>query len=244
MANVYRSSQRPSTSVSNSFSTFYEKASRRLQVWNDSLPSCYAFSTENMKRAADNGKIGIFMTIHAVYHATMMKLCRYTWQSTLSSAQLVRRVSIARYHAETLLSLVDALAARGTSLHTHSNGQNVAPAKFSSPFVGYSIVSATDILTAKVPLATISTRIASFSGAQAVLAELAFFWHSAKKQQALVFERVQDLAEFTTGREVQGPLMSRFGNLGVAIKEAGEEIFQMKQAMEKTLPKDYDCIYA
>jgi len=244
MANIYRSSQRPSTLGSNSFSTFYGEASQRLQVWNDTLPSCYAFSPENLKRAADNGKVGIFMTMHTVYHMTVMKLCRYTWQSDLSSAQLVRRVSLARHHAETVLSSVDALAAHRTSPHTLSNGQSVTAASCSSPFVGCSIISAIDILTAKVPLATVSTRLASFSGAQAVLAELAHFWHSAKNQQALVFERVQDLTELTTGREVQGALASKSGNLGVASKEAGEEIFRMKQAIEKIFSKDYDCIYA
>ncbi|TVY15160.1 putative transcriptional regulatory protein [Lachnellula arida] len=244
MANIYRSSQRPSTSVSSLFSTFYEEASRRLQVWNESLPSCYAFSPENLKRAADNGKVGVFMTMHTVYHTTMMNLCRYTWQSTLSSAQLVRRVSLARHHAETVMSLVDGLTTHRTSPDTHSNGQSMTHARFSSPFVGHSIVCAFDILTAKVSLATVSSRLASFSGAQAVLAELAVFWHSAKNQQALVFERVQDLAELTTGRDVQGALASRFGNLGVASKETGEEIFQMEQAIEKTFPKDYDCIYA
>jgi hypothetical protein len=247
MANIYRSSQRPNASVSNSFGTFYEEASRRLRVWNDSLPSCYAFSSENLKRAADNGKVGVFMTMHTVYHTTIMKLNRYNRQSTLSSAQLAHRVSLARHHAETLLSLADTLAARRISPPTSPNDQSVTPARFSPPFVGYSIVSAIDILTAKVPLAAVPTRLASFSGAQTVLAELALFWQSAKNQQALVLERVRDLAELTTGREEQGRAGMpgfRFGNMGVASKEASEEVFEMKQAIEKTFPKDYDCIYA
>jgi hypothetical protein len=247
MANIYRSSQRQNASTSNPFTTFYEESSRRLRVWNESLPSCYTFSPENLKRAADNGKIGVFMTMHTVFHTTSMKLNRYVRQSNLSSAQLAHHVSLAQHHAESLLGLSDTLAARRISPPTTPNEQSVTPARFSSPFVGYSIVSAIDILTAKVPLATVPTRLASFSGAQAVLAELALFWQSAKNQQALVLERVRDLAELTTGREGQGGagvLGFKFGNMGVASKQAGEEVFEMRDAIEKTFSKDFDCIYA
>lgn len=247
MANIYRSSQRQNGCTSNSFPTFYEETSRRLRIWHESLPSCYTFSPENLKRAADDGKIGVFMTMHTVYHTTSMKLNRYVRVASLSRAQLAHHVCLAKHHAEALLGLSDTLAARRISPPATPNEGSVTPARFSSPFVGYSIVSAIDILTAKVPLATIPSRLASFSGAQAVLAELALFWQSSKNQQALVLQRVRDLAELTTGREGQGgtgALGFKFGNLGVASKEGGEEIFEMRDAIEKTFSKDFDCIYA
>ncbi|TVY82699.1 putative transcriptional regulatory protein [Lachnellula suecica] len=244
MANIYRSSQRQSPSPSKSFGSFYEQASQRLQLWHESLPSCYAFSPENLSRAADSGKISVFMTMHTVYRTTSMKLNRYIRQSSLTSAQLNHHVSLARQHAEALLRMSDTLAARRISTSTAPNEQSVTPARFSSPFVGYSIVSAIDILTARVPLGTVPTYLASFSGAQAVLAELALFWQSSKNQQALVLERVRDLAELTTGREGAGGLGFKFGNMGVASKDAGGDVFEMRQAIEKTFSKDFDCVYA
>lgn len=245
--NMYRHSQRPNAPESHSFATFYGEASRRLRVWSDSLPSCYAFSPENLKRAADNGKIGVFMTMHTVYHTTLMKLNRHIQVSSLNGTQLAHHVSVARHHAETLVSLMDTLADRRISSPTTLNDRSVAPARFSSPFVAYSIVSAIDILTAKVPVAAVPARLASFSGAQAVLAELALIWQSAKNKQALVLERVRDLAELTTGRDDLGRvdgLGLRFGSIGHASKEAGEDIFEMRQPIEKPFPKDFDCVYA
>jgi len=122
------------------------------------------------------------------------------------------------------------------------------PPKFSSPFVGYSIVSAIDILTAKVPISSISTRLASFSGAQTILAELALFWQSAKNQQALVIQRIRDLAELAAGRDEAGGAGSigyQFGAMGAVVREStGEGIFEMRDAIEKTFSRDHDCVYA
>ncbi|KAF4624727.1 hypothetical protein G7Y89_g13442 [Cudoniella acicularis] len=246
MANIYRSSQRRSASVnSTAFSTFYEGATRKLRLWNDTLPDCYSFSADNLQRAADNGKLSTFMTMHTVYHTTTMKLNRYIQLSSLSSAQVLHHVSVAHQHAEALLSIADTLAARRTS--SPPSHQGTTPAKLSSPFVGYAIVSAIDILTSKVSLSSVPSRLASFSGAQSVLAELAIFWQSSKNQQALVLERVRDLAELTTGKHEQSGASSigfRFGTLAASKKDGREGIFEMREAIEKTFSRDYDCVYA
>jgi hypothetical protein len=245
MANVYRTSQRPTSSPNHNFNAFYEATTQRLQAWNDSLPSCYEFTAENLKRAADAGKLGTFMTMHAVYHTTAMKLNRYIQQSTLTKAQLAHHISVAKQHAETLLLIMDTLAARHTSAPSSPIEQANTRSKFSSPFVGYSIISAIDILTAKVTLPAVPARLASFSDAQSILAELTLFWQSAKNQQALVLQRVRDLTELTTGKDEAGgagAIGFKFGDMGAVA--TGDGIFEMREAIEKTFSRDYDCVYA
>ena len=188
------------------------------------------------------------MTMHTVYHTTAMKLNRYIQHSVLSRPQLQHHTSLAQHHAESLLVIVDTLASRRSPVPSSPTSPTDMPPKFSSPFVGYSIVSAIDILTAKVPISSISTRLASFSGAQTILAELALFWQSAKNQQALVIQRIRDLAELAAGRDEAGGAGSigyKFGAMGAVVREStGEGIFEMREAIEKTFSRDHDCVYA
>jgi hypothetical protein len=242
-AKIYRNSQRPIPLPSNTgFITFYESATRRLHEWKESLPSCYTFSAENLKRASNNGKLGTFMTMHTAYHNTTMKLNRYVPKSTLSSSQLAHHVSIAEHHAESLLVIMNTLSSR-SSTPPSPDERRSAPAKFSSPFCGYSIVSAIDILTAKLSVASIPARLTSFSGAQSVLAELSVFWQSSRNQQALVLQRIRDLAELASTRDEQGGAGTIGFSLGSIVREVGEGIFEMRDAIEKTVSRDYDCIY-
>ncbi|KAH6666936.1 fungal-specific transcription factor domain-containing protein [Halenospora varia] len=239
MANIYRSSQRrhlhpsPSTSL-DQFSRFYESATHKLRTWNESLPTCYTFNSTNLSTAAANGKLGAFMTMHTVYHTTAMKLNRYIQRSILNPAQLNHHVRVAHEHAEALITIADTLAARPRASPGLNGGRG--PSKFSSPYVGYAIVSAIDILTARVPLASVPSRLSSFSGAQSVLAELALFWQSSKNQQALVLERVRDLAELTTGKG-GSEVGRRFG-------EGREGVFEMREAIERTFGAEWDCVYS
>jgi hypothetical protein len=242
-AKIYRNSQRPIPLASNAaFITFYESATRRLHEWKESLPSCYTFSAENLKRASNNGKLGTFMTMHTAYHNTAMKLNRYVPKSTLSSSQLAHHVSVAEHHAELLLVIMNTLSSR-SSTPPSPDERRSASAKFSSPSCGYSIVSAIDILTAKLSVASIPARLTSFSGAQSVLAELSVFWQSSRNQQALVLQRIRDLAELASTRDEQSGAGTIGFNLGSIVREVGEGIFEMRDAIEKTVSRDYDCIY-
>lgn len=241
MANIYRTSHRPSPSTSRSnFASLYENATLRLRIWHDALPACFAFSSGNLVRAAKGGKLGTFMMMHTVYHTTAMKLNRYIQQYNLTKSQLAHHIAVSKQHAEDLLRIVDTLAAYKASAPSSPILHGDSRTKFSSPFVGYAIVSAIDILTAKVPIQSIGSRLASFHGSQAVLAELALFWQSAKNQHGLIQQRIQDLAE-----------LARIKDEGLTVqiaagfaRETGDGVFEMREAIEKTFSRDYDCIYA
>ncbi|XMA09752.1 hypothetical protein WAI453_002543 [Rhynchosporium graminicola] len=245
MANIYRTSQRPSPSTSNSnFATFYDNATLRLRIWNDALPASYAFSPENLARAARGGKLGTFMMMHTVYHTTAMKLNRYIQQYNLTNSQLTHHVSVSRQHAEGLLRVVDTLATFRATAPSSPGMHSDLPIKFSSPFVGYAIVSAIDILTAKITARSIACRLASFRGSQAIIAELALFWHSSKNQQALIEQRLRDLGELGELVRDRDEGFPSTGHIAAFARESGDGVFEMKEPIEKTFSRDYDCIYA
>jgi hypothetical protein len=177
-----------------------------------------------------------------------MRLNRYIQHSVLSRPQLQHHISLAQHHAESLLAIIDTLASRRSPVPSSPTSPTDMPPKFSSPIVGFSIVAAIDILTAKIPISSISTRLASFSGAQTILAELAPFWQSAKKQQALIIQRIRDLAELAARRgeaSGAGAVGFKFGAMGAMMRDStGDGIFEMREAIEKTFAKDHDCLYA
>jgi hypothetical protein len=239
MANIYRTSQRRAPAHSASFGKFYEATSQRLRDWNTSLPKAYNFSAENLRKTADNEKMNTFVMMHAVFHTTSMKLNRYIQQANLTPAQLSHHISAAQHHAEALLAITDALASRRSSLPSSPTGYSMKPASLSSPFVAYAIVSAVDILTARIPVSAVPSRLASIRGAQTVLADLAPVWQSAKTQQALVVDRVRDLTELAADPGTNSS--SRFGSF---VKHEGREVvFEMRDSIEKTFARDFDCIY-
>lgn len=248
MANIYRTSQRALTPNSGSaFTVFYKRSLQRLHQWKDSLPPCYQFSAESLRRAADSGKLGSFMTMHTIYHATAVNLNRYVQKSTLTAAQLDHHVTAAKLHAEDVLSILDTLA--GCRSITGPMGMNKivsAATDFSAPFVGYAILSAVDILTAKLKLEAIPSRLASFDGARTVLAELALFWQSAKNQQATVLQRVGELADLTRGKDVLGATTAlgfKLPGHNTVGRESADGLFEMREPIEKIFSADYDCLY-
>jgi hypothetical protein len=246
MANIYRTSQRPNPFTSNAaFMAFYNRTSQRLREWKDSLPQCYHVSIENVRRAADSGKLGTLMMLHSVYYSTVMKLNRYVQKSTLTAPQIRHHIDVANSHAEEFLFIMDTLAGCvSMPSPTSVNGISTLATKLVSPFIGYSIVSAIDILTAKFKLTSVPARLASFNGSQSVLAELAPFWQSAKNQQTLVLQRVGDLSELTTGKEAPGAIsISKLYDAAVG-RETSEGVFEMREAIEESFSRDYDCLYA
>jgi hypothetical protein len=248
MANIYRATQSTHPTTAYAWQNLHDNANRRLLAWKDSLPSYYTFSAENLTRAANNGKLGTFMTMHSVYHTTMMKLHRYIQFSTLNNAKLAHHVSVAKKHAELLLTAMDTLAAHcGTSPPTSPNNQHDRRQRFSSPFAGFGIVSAIDILSAKLSPASVSERTATFAGCQSVLAELGHFWQASKNQHALVHQRIKDWTDVSKSvAEAGGPstVAFKFGQCGNLVRDAGEGMLEMRESIEKTYPREYDCVYA
>jgi len=207
-------------------------------MWNESLPSCYVFSAENLRKASAAGKLGIFLSMHNIYQATATKLNRYIQVSALSKQQIVHHTSMAREHAVALLKIIDTLVeCRTTSSPAFAGEGSEARTKFSSPFTGYAIVSAIDVLTAKVSQSSIPELLSSLNGAKTILAELALFWQSAKNQEALVTQRTRILSELASDKGDQFIFSS-------VARKTDSGAIEMLEALEKVFPREFDCVYA
>lgn len=247
MANIYRASHSPHPIPAYTWQTFHDSANRRLLAWKDSLPSYYTFSPENLRRADNNGKLGTYITMHTVYHTTMMKLHRYIQVSTLNSSKLAHHTSIARKHAEILLAIMETLAAHPVSPPASPTNQHHARKWFSSPFAGFGIVSAIDILSSKLKPGEVGERLATFSGAESILAELAHFWVASKNQHALIKQRMCDWREISKSITEAGganTVAFKFGQFGALVRETSEGVLNMREPIEKTYPREFDCLYA
>ncbi|KAH8591461.1 fungal-specific transcription factor domain-containing protein [Bisporella sp. PMI_857] len=226
VANIYRTSHKPVPTASNpDFGAFYDKTMQKLHDWKASLPSYHRFSAANLATAVLEGKAGTFMTMHTLYHNTAMKLNRYIRKTTLTPAQLDHHHTVARQHAEDVLVMMDVLAARYAASPAIAIYGSGSADRFSSPIVGYAIVSAVDILSARFKRESISNRLASFGGSQTVLAELALFWQSAKTQEAQVSQRASDMA-------------------GIMKSGEGGEMCESRQSIEMAFEREYDSFYA
>jgi hypothetical protein len=236
MANIYRNSKRPLPPADNKeFVAFYETMTQRLQAWKNSLPQHLTFTPENMARAADAGKIPTYIMLHSVYHTTTIKLNRYIQKSTFSSAQIAHHVSIAQQYAGSFLNILDTLAV------TNSTSAHSTPKKFSSPFIGYSIVAAVDVMSTKFPLSSTKSILTSFHGAQVILGELAMFWQSGRFQNSMIQKRIRDLTELVATLEDPSRAASSVQNIGV---EGADGLFEMKDSVEKTFAREHDCFYS
>ena len=234
MANIYRMSQRPTPLATNTeFLTHYDTMTRRLHEWKESLPSNLAFSPENMMKAADAGRIPTYIMMHAVYHTTTIKLNRYIQKSVFSPAQLAHHVSVAKQFARSLLNVLDILAG------TKSTSDRRTPVKFSSPFVGYSIIAAVDVLSASFPLSSVHELLVSFNGAQTILGELATFWQSGRHQYGMVQQRIKILNELAAARDDPSKSGFKF-TIG---RDGLDGSFEFKDSIEQTFARDFDCFY-
>ncbi|RAL61705.1 hypothetical protein DID88_002773 [Monilinia fructigena] len=108
-----------------------------------------------------------------------MKLNRYVQPYGFDDSQILCHVYKAAEHAKLLLDIMNSVANRReyTGVRSPSSGASI---EFTSPFVGYAIVAAVDILSARSTRAEIPSIINSFSGARSVIAEIAQFLADSK----------------------------------------------------------------
>ncbi|KAG9245430.1 fungal-specific transcription factor domain-containing protein [Calycina marina] len=226
VANIYRTAERCSSTsyVPFAFATFYENAMQRLHDWKSSLPSCHQFSESSLQQATEEGTLGTFMTMHCIYHNTAMKLNRYILKSTLTPFQLEHHHRIARQHAEDVLVMMDTLATQPLLDATSPSHNLSVSGKLSSPMVGFTVVSAVDILSASFRRESIANRLVSFGSAQSVMTELAKFWRNCQEHCALILQRSADMEDI-----MRGPHTS--------------DICELRSPLETMFDRRYDSLY-
>ncbi|KAF2087568.1 hypothetical protein K490DRAFT_12804, partial [Saccharata proteae CBS 121410] len=194
-----RSSRRSKGASPTAYEEFYTRTVHRLDEWLTRLPRPLAYSTTNLDTAIAGGYAGTFLSMHALYHTTMMRLNRHVRHATLARAHQIRNIDRARHHATCLLTIMSALATRTSRF------------SFSTPFPGYAVMIATDILSSGGAVAALPSLLATVSAGLACIDQIAKFWASARAQQKAVRKRLQALMQMAVG---QGREVRRVGEGG------------------------------
>lgn len=225
---IYRGS-RTSSSSSEPSPSFHATTTARLEAWRTCLPHSLENTTQNLDNALAHGTLGSFVAMHAIYHVTHAKLNRYTCPAAVASFTLQGHVRAAHQHAAAVLRLAETLGARAA----RQPGSAAARRRFASPYFGFVIVAAVDIVSAKGRLADIPALRARVDGARRVVDELAGFWHSARLQREQIAARLDALAALPLGA---GP--------GEATVDAERGAFEMRCGMDGVARSGNDCVYA
>lgn len=213
--------------------------SRRARDWNSLLPSRLTFGGSNLESAAFSGKVGSFLTMHLLYHHTLIRLNRHH----LSAARLSPEARSAlrqecRDHASAILDMASCL----------DRILRVRPTVLSTPppFMSVAIMTAVDVLTASGPVASINELIQSIRVAKTAVDSMAKVWEHSLPARDAIEQRLQKLVRIYHGQGSR-PASPDEGYRVVSSAEAPDEPrrlhWQMPEPMEKAYPMDMDLVY-
>src|SRR5439155_8896041 len=129
-----------------------------------------------------------FLTMHSLYHATMMKLNRYARLEQLSRERIIENLLHLDKHAREQLQMM---------IRFRHGFQLEEP--LGTPFTGYATSSACDILSAKVPRDKFSEILELLSQGLSVLESLQNHWHTCRKQKLWMSRRIERLEKSESG---------------------------------------------
>lgn len=238
-ANIFRGSHSSLTVSSEPFSSFYTNTNMRLKAWSASLPQCLQFSAETLDK---HGISSSFVTMHIIYHVTHAKLNRCVKRDSVPSYQLQNNIRLAHQHSNMILQVADVLANRATRLPNTPVGAD----KFSSPYCGFAIVVAIDIVTAKGRLRDIAALKCRIESARRIIDELAASWRSGRAQQKKIAMRLDALAALPVhANGWNAANSSGAGALSTSEVSVNFEMgtFEMQVSLDTAPKAAGDCVY-
>jgi hypothetical protein len=194
---------------------FFQAQSAKLETWKAGLASHLHPTQDNIDRAFQEGYIGVLVSLWLLYHCAAMKLYRHVRCQYMKPEHIERNLHKARHHAREVLEMMPSLAKANREKRMPESAFIV-----STPFTGYGIFMAVDILTSTGSLAELPALLELLSSGGEVMEELAQYWSSAQRQWKMIGERLQNLlstvhtARITTGKTAfyaQMPMEVVFG---------------------------------
>lgn len=216
MAHTGRAVHRPDSTYLKLYEDFYTQTSQRLDAWHDLLPPHLRFSPQNLDRAIISNYGGTFISLHALYHTTHLRLNRHARTTVLSPSSLRRNLAQCTRNAASILTIMQALSPASRSQRLPSN----VSFTFSTPFPGYAFMMAVDVLGAGGAKTDLGPRIHAISAGLACVDELSAFWASARAQHKAISTRLKQLAELAL-TEDQAHQIRQVWRLGASLETAG-----------------------
>ena len=229
MTFIYRAIHRAPAGYRDAYEAFHAEMQTAFQGWYSRLPPDLHYSDANLDRSIQYGYAGTFISMHVLYHFSLMKLNRNV-RHALIPEQLPRNIRAAHYHAHELLRIMCGIAAARRDIVQPIEGQ---PARwsFSTPFSGYATLSAIDVVSGGSPEARLGQTLESIRGGMVCLRELAQYWDSARAQHTAGEKRALQIENV-----IQRPNKARNGAwLGRKWGVEGQ--------LEKDFDPEDDCIY-
>lgn len=215
MSHTSRAVHRFDNTYEKLYQDFYSRTCDRLEAWMAHLPPHLHYSYHNLDTSITNGYAGTFLSIHALYHTTTMRLNRHVRVTSLSSSATRRNIIQATQEATQLLSVMQALSHSSRSRRLPS-----IPFIFSTPFPGYALMIACDILTSGGLISELPDLIQSIGVSISCIDELAGFWASARAQQKAIGTRLKQLAEILLSPEDSDNRKGAFWRVGCSLETA------------------------
>ncbi|KAH7396175.1 hypothetical protein BKA66DRAFT_509253 [Pyrenochaeta sp. MPI-SDFR-AT-0127] len=233
-----RATRRPETGYEQHYEAFYAKIYEKLDAWHALLPVNLRYNPQNLDNSIVDGYAGTFLSIHALYHATIIRLNRHVRVRAMSTGQLRRNIEQSFHNASNFLSMMHSLAAVNRQQRLAPNA--ASEFLFSTPFPGYALMLSIDVLTSAGTFSTLPNLIETISISMTCIDELAGFWASARAQQKAVSSRLQQVTDLVVqdGQSVRngsyGPfwkisdsLESAFGNDDALYKAEEQLLFDI-----------------
>jgi hypothetical protein len=203
-----RSVHRPDVGYERIYETFYAKTYERLDTWLVMLPPNLHYTAPNLDTSIIEGFSGTFISLHALYHTTIIRLNRHVRVRALPVDKLVRNIDHSLRNASHFLNMMHSLAAPNRQRRLPLN--TAADFLFSTPFPGYALMLAVDVISAVGAKSTLPNLVETLGATVSCIEELANFWASARTQHKAITNRVKQLTDIMI-QEQQGVRNGSYG---------------------------------
>ncbi|KAF7588854.1 hypothetical protein BBP40_005071 [Aspergillus hancockii] len=194
---VFRLSLIPADAYRKLFEEFHSSIVRRSDELISRLPDHLTFTALNLERGIRTKKADTFVEIHLLYHATLMKLNRHARRRNLPEATIDWHIHTTRNHAAEILRIALTLMRYATEYEPSRLAMEPAIAKgvLLSPYLGYVIVSAVDVLSAGGLMVDMPETVSLIRGGLEAVRELSRFWAGSVPLISLIESRLDSLTE-------------------------------------------------
>ncbi|KAF2785739.1 hypothetical protein K505DRAFT_261418 [Melanomma pulvis-pyrius CBS 109.77] len=224
-----RAVHRPDNGYERIYEAFYAKTYERLEAWLAMLPANLRYTPPNLDNSIIEGYAGTFISLHALYNSTLIRLNRHVRVRLLPADKIARNIDHSFRNASTFLSMMHSLAVVNRERRLPPNA--AAEFLFSIPFPGYAMLLSIDVLTAAGTISTLPDLIKTLETTLTCIEELANFWASAKIQLRAMLNRTRKLAEIAL-QEEQGVRNGSYGQFW-RVPDSMEMAFGSEDALYK-----------
>ncbi|KAF2125361.1 hypothetical protein P153DRAFT_378826 [Dothidotthia symphoricarpi CBS 119687] len=194
-----RAIHRPEGSFERNYTVFYDKSYSRLKAWVDMLPEHLRYSPQNLDKSIVEGYAGSFVSIHALYHVTVLRVNRYVRVRAMSTHIVRRNIDRAFRCASSFVSIMQTLAV--TTRRQRLPTGTATDFQFSTPFSAEVLMLSIDVLTSTGTFHSLPSLIETVNDALSCTDELSSFWASAQAHHRTITTRLKQLRDIAAQAE-------------------------------------------